>query len=234
MTKITEIKLGHRKWTEDERNFFEPVLRVKHDDDTKVDYIFCDAKFGQLLPLEEGLVVMITRDFVWSSVRKSTIVERYVIQAQVAGLEPQIFQSFRLFEIKKGEKAKPSRWMWNNGPLEEPFASEKKADEPNSSIRKWLRGPETNCVVLKDPDRPRQVPKPGRGKPGGFGRPGGRPGFDKKGFDNKGSDRKGGSGKPGAGRFGNGRSSSERGPATGSSSEPAVVVKKKRRRSDVF
>ena len=149
MATVSKVSLNHRKWAEDGRRYVEPVLRIHRDDDTTLDYIFCYAKFGEPLVIEPGVFAMINRQFVWSSVRSATVVERYVIDIQVGKQEPQVFQSFRLFPIVRGQKARPSHWMWNIGPIEEPFLSEREADEPSTSRRRWMRGPEEKCVILR-------------------------------------------------------------------------------------
>ena len=204
MGKITKVSLCHRKWSEEGKTYIEPALRVERDDDSKTEYPFRYADPNEPLNLESGLFIMVDKQYVWSGIRKDTIVERYVVNVQCAGQEPQVIQSFRLFtyEERGAKSPKPSRWMWNYGPLDDKFADERPAPAPNDGRRRWKRGPKANCVILGNPPPPPERGARGgsggggRGGPRGGGRGGGGKRFDK---NRGGGDRRGGSDRRGGG-----------------------------------
>ena len=109
---------------------------------------------------------MIEQHIVWSSVSKSTKVERYVIQLQVGSQPPYTLQAFRLFKPIPPEEGsttasdarsrgksrtpplRPGRWIWEEGGPSVKYQNETKADPPRACQRFWERGPTEDCVVL--------------------------------------------------------------------------------------
>ncbi|RMG44679.1 MAG: hypothetical protein D6719_01370 [Candidatus Dadabacteria bacterium] len=235
MSEITNIRLRQKRWKEGERKFVEPVLSVTRADESRVDYIFRWAKTGELLSLDKDLAVLIDKQFVWSAVRPSTIVERYVIQVKASGMEPLVFQSFRLFPQSETERLRPSQWMWNNGPLEEPFLSEKKAERPYAAKKWWDNGPGGNCIVLQGGDTfqdsrpPRRSGSSGRRPSSGRPRRQGGQAYSGRERDDRGGKPRSYGDRERRGDSRGGRAPFKRRPGRGSRNTTVVAVSKKKR-----